>query len=249
MPTEPRVIRDAKRPARARRSSIESTTAGRGISNTRRSRFDSHRRRCAVCRDGAALTGIVVKGLFVAPPNNLCASKSTEVRRARLSLSKFHQNGMATLPDTLVTRLVGSDSPVRGSRSRSSRIGRAMAAAIAVTANPSTADSIVWPRPTSFGPHRDALPLAPICRGPAAKGNQLRLRRHVNRPFHESDIARLSRRSASCCPRLRASRIIAGSFLELHSKDAHPFGAISHAAFRRGGVDASLSARSMHPLS
>ena len=66
--------------------------------------------------------GSVVKGLRAA--ENARAAKSPAVSGARWSLFQSFRNGMATLPETLVARLGGVDSPGGGSRRDVAQRGR-----------------------------------------------------------------------------------------------------------------------------
>jgi oxygen-dependent protoporphyrinogen oxidase len=173
--------------------------------------------------------GSVVKGLRAGEKAR--AAKGADISGARWSLFQSFKNGMATLPETLVTRLGGSirrAAEVLGLSRNGERWQLAIAGGDTIDA-----DAIICAAP-SFTASQMLSALAPRA-AELLSAISYASAATVNLTFRESDFARPPAAFGFVVPACEHRRIIAGSFSSFKFEGRAPTGAILARAFV-GGV-------------
>ena len=178
--------------------------------------------------------GSVVKGMRAA--EDARAAKSSDVSGARWSLFQSFRNGMATLPETLATRL-GASIRKGAEVVAMSRSGDAWRLALA-SGDSIEADAVICAAP-AYAASRIVASIAP----PAAKllgAISYASAATVNLTYRESDFDGPPRAFGFVVPAIERRRIIAGSFSSFKFEGRAPAGAILARAFVGGEMSRDM---------
>ena len=178
--------------------------------------------------------GSVVKGMRAA--EDARAAKSSDVSGARWSLFQSFRNGMATLPETLATRL-GASIRQGAEVVALSRSGDAWRLALA-SGGSIEADAVICAAP-AYAASRIVTSIAPLAAkllgaiGYASAAT-------VNLTYRESDFDGPPRAFGFVVPAIERRRIIAGSFSSFKFEGRAPAGAILARAFVGGEMSRDM---------
>ena len=178
--------------------------------------------------------GSVVKGMRAA--EDARAAKSSDVSGARWSLFQSFRNGMATLPETLATRL-GASIRKGAEVVAMSRSGDAWRLALA-SGDSIDADAVICAAP-AYAASRIVAGVAPS----AAKllgAISYASAATVNLTYRESDFDGPPRAFGFVVPAIEGRRIIAGSFSSFKFEGRAPAGAILARAFVGGEMSRDM---------
>jgi len=178
--------------------------------------------------------GSVVKGMRAA--ENAQASRNSETSGARWSMFQSFKNGMATLPETLASRLGGS---IRKGADvvAMSRNGKAWRLALA-SGDSIDADAVICAAP-AYAASRIVAAIAPAAAKMLGEISYASAAT-VNLTFRESDFDGPPRAFGFVVPAIEHRRIIAGSFSSFKFEGRAPAGAILARAFVGGEMSREM---------
>ncbi len=178
--------------------------------------------------------GSVVKGMRAAA--NAQASRTSETSGARWSMFQSFRNGMATLPETLASRLGGS---IRKGADvvAMSRNGKAWRLALA-SGDSIDVDAVICAAP-AYAASRILAAIAPTAAKMLGQISYASAAT-VNLTFRESDFDGPPRAFGFVVPAIEHRRIIAGSFSSFKFEGRAPAGAILARAFVGGEMSREM---------